>query len=160
MLETEKKEEAKNAKDGSSSEDDADEKELDRKPDPLYDPMMDKRDEEWMQKKQRKWLTREIESKAETLTPTCALCLGTKDKDSDGILSCPACFVQLCFSCQRYASEVPVPIPLATPSNLLHISCSFWSFFFIGTIRSHLNFEQCLLKTAKLSMARYGSVGI
>lgn len=63
---------------GATNNESSDE-ELETNPDPLYDPLQDDHDEEWLAKQR----------------PAKGV-LG-----SDAILNCPACFAPLCYDCQR-----------------------------------------------------------
>jgi len=67
---------------GSDESDDDDDDELKIiEPDPLYDPLMDDKDEEWVNKKYR----------------------NPSGRESDAVLTCPACFATLCYDCQRHS---------------------------------------------------------
>jgi len=61
--------------------------------DSFYDPRMDSKDEEWVEKQRKKYQPAQRKSAKPKPLP-----------NSDAVLSCPACFTTLCHDCQRHST--------------------------------------------------------
>ncbi|XP_066488158.1 E2F-associated phosphoprotein [Tiliqua scincoides] len=65
----------------------------------FYDPEEDNRDQEWIDKKRRKYHNlRSVRSQQQQQAKLPAI------PSSDAVLNCPACMTTLCFDCQRHES--------------------------------------------------------
>jgi len=81
----------------TDSEEEAEEKDPESKAqsdlDSLYDPLMDSKDEAWVEKQRKKYQPAQKKSFKPKPLP-----------NSDAVLSCPACFTTLCHDCQRHTT--------------------------------------------------------